>query len=138
MKEGVWHIVVTEDGGVVEHATLPDSTDERDLGLFDYEDGTYRVCLRAEGFLNACAQACEAVRQKLADDLKRREENPIYVSTYCNFAHRMSDGKPIEHECRIIPPKALQAEKDGNITEAIRLMQEAPVRIMRRGVRDVW
>ena len=58
-----------------------------------------------------------------------------YVSTYCNFAHRVKDGKPIAHECRIIPPAALKAEMDGDCATAIEIMQKSPVRMMRRGVR---
>lgn len=34
----------------------------------------------------------------------------LYVTTFCNFAHRMEDGKPVEHECYILPPAALEAE----------------------------
>lgn len=60
----------------------------------------------------------------------------FYVSTYCNFAHRVSDGKPIQHECRIIPVRALRMEILGNIPRAIEIMQAAPVRYMRRGVKE--
>jgi hypothetical protein len=59
----------------------------------------------------------------------------LYVTTYCNFAHRLSDGKPVRHECRIIPPKALEAERAGDINKAIEIMRAAPVRMMRRGVK---
>ncbi len=58
-----------------------------------------------------------------------------YCTTYCNRAHRMSDGKPIAHECRIIPPKALAAERQGDYEAAIEIMRATPVRTMRRGVR---
>ena len=36
-----------------------------------------------------------------------------YVTTFCNFPHRLKDGKPIEHNCYILDPKALQAEARG-------------------------
>jgi hypothetical protein len=55
----------------------------------------------------------------------------IYASTYCNFGHRMSTGHPVGHECRIIPPAALRAEREGNTEEAIRIMQATPARTMR-------
>lgn len=58
-----------------------------------------------------------------------------YVSTYCNKAHRLSDGKPVQHECRVIPPAALKAERDGDYDQAHRIMESAPVRMMRRGSR---
>lgn len=57
-----------------------------------------------------------------------------YVSSYCNFPHRVSDGRPIEHECRIIPPLALWAERDGDYEAARLLIAASPVRI-RHGVR---
>ncbi len=67
-----------------------------------------------------------------------------YASTYCNFPHRVKDGKPIQHECVIIPPKALAAEMAGNIELAIELMEAGKTHrhfgmpslpMMRRGVK---
>jgi hypothetical protein len=57
-------------------------------------------------------------------------ERPIYayVTSYCNHAHRMSDGKPIKHECRIIPPRALKLEREGDIRGAIDVLMHAPFR----------
>lgn len=55
-----------------------------------------------------------------------RQGNPgepeIYCSTYCNFGHRMKDGRPVEHECRVIPPAALRAERAGDYDKAIEIM----------------
>lgn len=59
----------------------------------------------------------------------------FYVSTYCNFAHRLRDGKPIQHECRIIPPDALKAEMKGEIRRAIEILQSTPRVMMRKGVK---
>ncbi len=36
--------------------------------------------------------------------------NKFYVTTFCNFPHRLRDGKPIGHECYIIPPSLLRLE----------------------------
>jgi hypothetical protein len=47
----------------------------------------------------------------------------FYVSTYCNRAHRLKDGRPIKHECRVIPPKALKAEMNGDIEGAVKIMK---------------
>lgn len=58
-----------------------------------------------------------------------------YTPSYCNMVHRVRDGKPVDHECRIIPPKALAAEIDGDIEKAIDIMQRTPAVTMRRGVR---
>ena len=49
----------------------------------------------------------------------------FYVSTYCNFAHDTKTGRPIDHECIIIPPKALRAEMDGDISGAIEILNVA-------------
>lgn len=60
----------------------------------------------------------------------------FYVTTRCNFAHRLSDGKPIAHECDVIPPAALAAEMEGDYDRAIDLIQAAkPLRHMLRGVK---
>lgn len=48
--------------------------------------------------------------------------NGVYLSSYCNHGHRLSDGKPVNHECRIIPPKALELERDGEIEQAIEIL----------------
>jgi hypothetical protein len=45
-----------------------------------------------------------------------------YVTTYCNFPHRIRDGKPIKHACYVIPPKALAAEIAGNYSLACDLI----------------
>ena len=58
-----------------------------------------------------------------------------YYSTYCNKGHRMRDGKPIEHECRIIPPAALWAERELDFDRASEIMRSKPVRMMLRGVK---
>lgn len=64
-----------------------------------------------------------------------RKLEDIYVSTYCNFAHRLVDGKPIEHECRVLPVKALRAEINGDIEGAIEILRSIPAVMMRRGVK---
>jgi hypothetical protein len=61
----------------------------------------------------------------------------VYCTTYCNFGHRLSDGKPVAHECYVLPPRALEAERAGNYKLAISILEAAkPLRIMRRGVRE--
>ena len=60
----------------------------------------------------------------------------MYISTYCNFPHDMEDGKPVEHECRILPVAALQMEWEGNTHAAIEILeQEKNPKYMRRGKR---
>ena len=57
----------------------------------------------------------------------KREPKPgtYYVSTYCNFAHNLKTGRPIGHECRVIPPAALRAEMADDFETAIRLMRDS-------------
>jgi hypothetical protein len=60
----------------------------------------------------------------------------LYVTTYCNKAHRMSDGKPVAHNCYVIPPKALELEYVGDYQRAIDVINSAkPLREMARGVK---
>ena len=58
----------------------------------------------------------------------------IFYTTYCNKGHRVSNGRPIDHECHILPPAALRAEIDGDYTLAMKLLDEAkPLAICRGG-----
>ena len=34
-----------------------------------------------------------------------------YLTSYCNKHHDLVTGKPIDHECRTLPPAALHAER---------------------------
>jgi hypothetical protein len=56
----------------------------------------------------------------------------VYATTYCNKGHRISDGMPVNHECYVLPPAALRAERDGDIPRAIDIIQAAkPLRVSR-------
>jgi hypothetical protein len=52
----------------------------------------------------------------------------FYVSTYCNFAHDMETGEPIDHECVLILPAALKAEQKGDFDKAIEIMTRKPMK----------
>ncbi len=54
---------------------------------------------------------------------RRLQDAQIYCTTYCNHGHRLGDGRPVDHECRKIPPAALRAEMAGDFELAISLMQ---------------
>lgn len=59
-----------------------------------------------------------------------------YISSYCNRAHDLADGKPIAHECYCLNPSALRQEVLGNVDGALAIgIVAEPVRIMRRGKR---
>lgn len=63
-----------------------------------------------------------------------------YVTSYCNKPHSEQSGKPIEHECYVLPPEAIRLEKAGDTDAAVRLLQSsAPLR-RHRGVmaRPAW
>ena len=63
--------------------------------------------------------------------MKEPRNTDIYCSTYCNMGHRISTGRPVGHECRIIPPAALQAESEGDYKKAIEILDKAPFRIVK-------
>lgn len=60
----------------------------------------------------------------------------FYITTYCNHAHRTSDGKPIDHECYILPASALAAERDDRISDAAEIIHAAKPLRTHRGVRS--
>jgi hypothetical protein len=59
-------------------------------------------------------------------------EPKIYCTSYCNFGHNMKTGRPIGHECRVIPPAALRAERAGDYGEAQRILSTGKRSSLRR------
>ena len=59
----------------------------------------------------------------------------IYTTTFCNCGHRVSDGKPINHECYILPTPALHAEMKGDMEKAVEILGQWKKRKQHRGVR---
>ena len=57
----------------------------------------------------------------------------FYVTTFCNFAHNVKTGRPLGHECYVLPPAALRAEMAGDYEKAGELIQAARTRIQVRG-----
>lgn len=60
-------------------------------------------------------------------------DSTFYVTTFCNFAHRLKDGKPIEHECYVLRPKSLQLEREGKFDQIDKMHDGKTVR---RGVKS--
>lgn len=59
-----------------------------------------------------------------------------YVTTYCNHTHSVKTGKPIGHECYILPPQAIELEMAGKYAEAIEVLNAArPLRVT-KGPKD--
>lgn len=56
-----------------------------------------------------------------------------FVTSYCNRAHRLSDGKPVEHNCYILDPAKLQAEALGDAVDGD--IVKSPRQEMMKGVR---
>lgn len=59
----------------------------------------------------------------------------IFCTSYCNKGHCLDTGKPVEHECIVIPVKALEYEMDGNIKRAILEMIDCN-RKVHRGIKQ--
>lgn len=58
--------------------------------------------------------------------MKLRDDEPeVFVTHYCGKGHYMTTGKPVDHECRIIPGKALRYERDGDVRGAVDALQKA-------------
>ena len=59
----------------------------------------------------------------------------FYVTTFCNFAHRVSDGEPIDHECYVLPPEAIKAEMEGDYDKANEILSGGRLKKRRKGVK---
>jgi hypothetical protein len=58
----------------------------------------------------------------------------IYCTTYCNFGHRVDDGKPVDHECYILPTAVLKLEMDGDYDGALEILRTSVLK-SHRGIR---
>ena len=48
----------------------------------------------------------------------------IYQTSYCNQGHDLDTGRPVDHECHVLPPTALAAEREEDFELAIELISE--------------
>lgn len=62
-------------------------------------------------------------------------KDEIYCTTYCNHGHRLSDGKPVGHECYVLPTAALHAEKAGRTTQAVEILGQWKKKTPHRGLK---
>jgi hypothetical protein len=46
--------------------------------------------------------------------MRNKAPKVLYTTSFCNFAHDLRTGRPVGHECYILPPAALAAEKAGD------------------------
>lgn len=49
----------------------------------------------------------------------------LYLTSFCNRLHCMRTGRPIEHECFLLPPAALRAEREDQISKSVSILAEA-------------
>jgi hypothetical protein len=60
-----------------------------------------------------------------------------YVTTFCNFPHEVSTGKPVRHTCYVLPVKALEAEVAGDFDRANEILRETRLARVLHGDRRV-
>lgn len=46
----------------------------------------------------------------------------LFSTSFCNNPHDLLTGRPVGHECYILPPRALAAEREGNVDLANHLL----------------
>lgn len=51
--------------------------------------------------------------------MKKVPEDDVYLTSFCNHGHRLSNGHPVNHECWVLKPEALSLEREGRIEEAM-------------------
>lgn len=51
-----------------------------------------------------------------------RDGEPLVISpSYCGMPHRVTDGLPVAHRCRVLPAQAILAEYRGDFDRALRI-----------------
>ena len=63
------------------------------------------------------------------------KKSNLYFTSFCNHNHRLSDGKPVNHECYVMPTEALHAEKNGDVKRAQDILAGWKKRKEYRGVK---
>ena len=53
--------------------------------------------------------------------MKKRRCTTVYCTSFCNHGHDIMTGRPIDHECYILNPLALKAERNGDMELAQKL-----------------
>ncbi len=53
----------------------------------------------------------------------------LHRTMYCDRLHRLDDGVPVDHRCRILDPAYLRAERDGEIDVAVDLLERMPLEL---------
>lgn len=53
------------------------------------------------------------------DRLPEVRTGGVFQTSFCNHGHRLSNGVPINHECYVLNPDALEHERQGDVAGAI-------------------
>ena len=59
----------------------------------------------------------------------------VYCTTFCNYPHRLNDGKPIGHACYVLPTAALLAEQAGDTDKATTILGQWKKRRKHNGIK---
>lgn len=51
--------------------------------------------------------------------MKKVPATDVYLTSFCNNGHRLSNGHPVNHECWILRPDALRLEREDRVPEAV-------------------
>jgi len=77
-----------------------------------------------------------AALRRLSERRKGRSvKDKIYQTSFCNHGHRLHDGKPVGHECFILPTEMLEAERVGDMGKAHEVQMAWKNRRRHNGVR---
>jgi hypothetical protein len=55
------------------------------------------------------------------------EVTEVLRTIYCGEPHRMADGLPVGHACRVLDPAFLLAERDEDLSRAVTLLELMPL-----------
>ena len=79
---------------------------------------------------------CKVSRRCHATSAALRQIHAVttYLTMYCGKHHRLSDGAPVDHSCRVLDPEYLQAERHHHYERAVAILQRMPIDL-HRGVR---
>jgi hypothetical protein len=84
----------------------------------------------------------ESLVQRIQEDALTEYKNSvtvspmkIYMTSYCNKGHDLETGKPVNHDCYVLPVDALKAEMDGDTGRSINILSAQTVRKIVKGIK---
>ena len=55
----------------------------------------------------------------------------VFATSFCNQGHHLATGRPVGHECYVLPPAALRAERSGDVELANQILSSSNFRARR-------